>query len=327
MRRFANISIKVVILLLLVWTIYKQVFKRGEGSDEFNIDDYWVEFQSNLHGENIVWLFIVLALVVVNWGIEAIKWKWLVSVLEKISFWTSFKAILCGVTLAVFTPNRVGEYGGRVFVLEPQDRLKAIAVTLIGSYAQLIATIVMGVIAFQYYMVAILELESYIEYIIGFLSGLVILFVILTYFNINLLYSLIRVFPFLNRIEKYLSMFKSFSIRQLGKILALSFLRYFVYTVQYMLLLKLFGLEFPVLLGGALIALVFFAQTAIPSIALFELGIRGILAVEFLSIISANVFGIISAAFTLWMVNLMLPAILGGILVFRLNFVRSNSES
>ena len=74
---------------------------------------------------------------------EALKWQFLISKIEKISIKRSIRAIFSGITVSAFTPNRVGEYGGRVFCLEKADRIQAVLITVIGSMAQLVTTIVL----------------------------------------------------------------------------------------------------------------------------------------------------------------------------------------
>ena len=76
----------------------------------------------------------------VNWSIDAIKWQFLVSKLEKVTFWLALKAVFLGITVSIFTPNRVGEFGGRVFCLQHADRIKAVLVTIFGNITQLVST-------------------------------------------------------------------------------------------------------------------------------------------------------------------------------------------
>ncbi|MBE9468956.1 MAG: hypothetical protein IMY72_11655, partial [Bacteroidetes bacterium] len=54
---------------------------------------------------------------------------------------------MSGVTVSIFTPNRVGEFGGRIFVLKRKNRVSAIFATIVGSFSQLIITIVVGLIS------------------------------------------------------------------------------------------------------------------------------------------------------------------------------------
>jgi hypothetical protein len=76
--------------------------------------------------------------------------------------------------------------------------------------------------------------------------------------------------------------------------------------------------------------MIYFVMAIIPTIALSELGIRGSVALYMFGLyftlhgLSAMDFnqGILAASTLLWVVNLGIPAILGSIFVFRLQFFR-----
>jgi len=52
----------------------------------------------------------------VNWVLEALKWEIPDPAITTMTLWRSVEAIFCGLTWAIFTPNRLGEYGGPRFV-------------------------------------------------------------------------------------------------------------------------------------------------------------------------------------------------------------------
>ena len=101
-NKFINGLIKLLIVVLLLWAIYSQVFAKE------NIDDIWAIFIENFSFPNLYWLIFIVVLVPVNWGIEAYKWKQLIQNFTDLSFWKTYKAILAGITVSLFTPNRVG---------------------------------------------------------------------------------------------------------------------------------------------------------------------------------------------------------------------------
>ena len=76
-----------------------------------------------------------------NWGIEAVKWRYLIRKLKKLSFIKSFTAILSRVTISTFLPNRTGEYLGRVYILDKANRIHGILITIVGSISQLLVTV------------------------------------------------------------------------------------------------------------------------------------------------------------------------------------------
>jgi hypothetical protein len=68
-----------------------------------------------------------------------------------------------------------------------------------------------------------------------------------------------------------------------------------------------------------MISLIFFVQSILPSFALTEIGIRGAVAVYFFSHITDNTTGIILSAFSLWLINIILPSLTGIIFVIKAN--------
>ena len=52
--------------------------------------------------------------------------------------------MLAGCSITMLTPNRIGEYGGRIMYVQEQHRLKAISLTILGSISQLTITMFMG---------------------------------------------------------------------------------------------------------------------------------------------------------------------------------------
>ena len=61
-------------------------------------------------------------------------------------FFRSLKAIFSGVSFSVTTPNRIGEYFGRMLYMNEGNRLKVISLTILGSLSQLIVTILFGLL-------------------------------------------------------------------------------------------------------------------------------------------------------------------------------------
>lgn len=109
-----------------------------------------------------------------NWGIEAYKWKFLVQKINPIKLQRTFKAVWTGVTLGLFTPNRVGEFGGRILYVPRKFRIKAVIVSLIGSFSQNIATIFFGVIGLIIYLHQIEQITLSVTFAVGLVSAITI---------------------------------------------------------------------------------------------------------------------------------------------------------
>ena len=334
-----NIIIRVMIVFVTYFYIYKEIFQKKRGDEEMQVDWYMlVDYFSDIGNEPhtkffITWIFLLM---IVNWGIESIKWQYLIGKVEKISFIKSFEAVLAGISVSVFTPNRIGEWFGRVFILKKVNPWKGVFITMIGSFSQLLTTFVVGSISFLFYFPIYFKNADFYSLYLYYGIILVVLGInfalILIFLNISVLPS------FVNKIikerfvkaRKYFSVISDYSPGELLTVFIFSLLRYCVFSLQFYLFLMLFSVEIPLFHGLMIISLVFFIMTAIPTITLIELGIRGAISVYFISLYFTTFgeysemikFGIFASSFALWIVNLALPALIGTIFVFRLKFFR-----
>jgi uncharacterized membrane protein YbhN (UPF0104 family) len=76
--------------------------------------------------------------------------------LEAISFLKSLKCVFAGCSITMLTPNRTGEFGGRILFLKKENRAKAISINIVGSIAQLLVTMVLGCVSFCYFLFCII---------------------------------------------------------------------------------------------------------------------------------------------------------------------------
>lgn len=329
-----NILLRALILSAAYGFIVYEVFKQQSVlTPLLQFKNQFVELQLWYKAVAIVGLMLL------NWGLEALKWKYLVSKIEKISFLLAFKAVFAGLTASIFTPNRVGEYFGRVFLLKQSNPLKGILITILGSMAQLVVYGVVGSFCFVYYLS---EYQGFASYLGGHFQSICYtallafgLVMLVLFLNVNLITKLgNRLIPRKwHKVKYYLRTFGLFSKQELFVVLAISFLRYCVFTFQYFYLLKMFGLNLPVIQLLVGIAVIFFIMTAIPTFALAELGIRSTVALWVLGGMlaqygqdpSLSTLSIVSAASALWVVNLGFPALLGGVFVRKLRFFKKNN--
>jgi hypothetical protein len=72
-----------------------------------------------------------------------------------------------------------------------------------------------------------------------------------------------------------------------------------------------------------LVSAIFFVQTINPlNIALIDFGFRGNVAAYFLAAFTTNPIAIIATTISLWFINLIIPAIIGGISALRFRFFK-----
>ena len=95
-------------------------------------------------------------------------------------------------------------------------------------------------------------------------------------------------------------------------------MRYLAFSLQYYFLLIAFGYEGSFLLALAMILAVFLVKSVIPSITLTELGIRESVAMTIMGVFAVSGFIAFSSTFLLYLINIILPALVGLVFINRL---------
>ena len=265
---------------------------------------------------------MIVILMFINWGLESLKWKMMIKKVEEISFFKAVEAVCSGITVSFFTPNRVGEFAGRVFYLDKADRIKASLIAVIGSFGQTIVTVVFGGIALVVYCHEVLKLDFYLFVGIAVITGAMLTLLILFYFNTPFLTVLSDRISWLKKYHRYTEVFSYFSKRELLKVFVLCVLRFLIFSTQYYLLFIISDVHISLIDGFLMISMVFFTVTVVPTIALTEIGVRGASATYFIGLLSTNNFGILLASFTLWFINLVIPSVFGAVFVFNFKLFR-----
>jgi uncharacterized membrane protein YbhN (UPF0104 family) len=330
-RKILNLIIQLLILAVTYGFIYKQVFfKTG-------FPELLQSLRADINQAGFIkQLLLVFLLMVINWCIEAYKWKFLINKIETITFFSSFQAVMTGVSISSFTPNRIGEYFGRVFILKKASHIEGILITILGSMSQLLVTVIAGTLSLLIFLPSYFQNSiygsGYVYYGIVFLAISLDLLLLGMFFNVSFL-SALKERILKNGLKKARRFFRVFGFyhnKELLTLIIFSFLRYMVFSSQFYLLLRLFAVPVPFFNALILISLIYFIMAIIPTIALTELGIRGSVALYFFGLYLSQAYpgsngfnlGIFSASTMLWMINLGLPAILGTVFVFRLQFFR-----
>jgi hypothetical protein len=226
-------------------------------------------------------------------------------------------------------PNRIGEYLGRVLYLPEGSRLKTISLTLVGSFAQLLVTLIAGTAGLVLLKKDLLtHFEGFTIWYQFLLYGLIVLIatLLLLYYQVS---GTAQLFKRWLRNEKHLYLVEalgSFNMQLLTRILLLSFLRYGVFLLQYLLLFYLCEVHIEAALLSCLMSVVFLAMAVIPSIALLELGLRGEISLKLIGMFTANTLGITVTTISIWFINLVVPAIIGSLLILNVKVFNRKSE-
>jgi len=309
---FLNYFLGPLLFAWLSWSLYLQIKHQPD------LDNAWRKISESF-GSVRLWRFVaVILLMVVNWSIEAYKWKISISKIQKISFLKSLRAILSGVSFSVSTPNRIGEYFGRVLYMDDGNRLKTISITIVGSISQLLITLVMGFIG-----LLMLRTEIEANNILSAIWMRMIIYGVLTvltgltlfYFRLSWMVKWIDRIPGSSKFAYLIRALEEFDATLLLKLLSLSLLRFIVFIVQYYLLFQLFVVDISWWQAFWAVSVSFLVMAVIPTIAIAELAQRGKVTTTIVGLYSINELGMTFATIGIWAINLILPAIIGSILI------------
>lgn len=254
--------------------------------------------------ENRWLLLLVILLMPVNWFIEGLKWKIIAGKIVHLSKWQAFKGILSGLTIGFATPHGIGDYLGRIMTIKHRQRFFLIGGIMLGRLSQLGVTLLFGMVG--------------VFYLFGLKT--------VVYCSIAVLVTSILLAVLFNRVKhiksvgRFFRMVDDYSVGEVGKIILLSACRYFVFSLQFLIVLFAFLPKFYFALNAAGVTWVFLAKSILPSFNfLSDLGIREYSAIYFFENYQIEILPVLCASLFIWMVNILMPTLLGIPFVFQLN--------
>ena len=301
-KRVAKWIAGALVMTFLCWNLYRQIALQLAAGAAFS---WWPEGTAG-------YFITAVLLLPVNLALETLKWQIMIATADTIAFLASLKSILGGIAASVITPNRIGEFPGRIIALEKKRSTRLISVAVLCACSQMLSLMIWGIAGLGYYTVLHPEGMHFAMLII---TAVFTTILALLYFSFERWAPLIERFKALRKLRMWARLLHRFTFKEQIFILHLSLIRFFIFALQYFLLLRWQGVAISFGGGMMLCALFFWVMAIIPSIALAELGIRGTVAVFLFSAFTANIAGLALSALALWTINLMLPAIAGAIIL------------
>jgi hypothetical protein len=318
-------------MLVLCWVIWLQLRQQVD----FSL--LATKLSESMQTQGLFYIPLLLVLMIFNWLIESVKWKIAVASVQPVSMFRAFKAVLAGVSISLSLPNRIGEYLGRVLYLEPTQRVRAISVTVVASFSQLIVTVMMGFLGLLLARPVMLSQGGWAIQTWWIAVGVVVLIAILMlllYFNISFLNRWLQQklldssskWPL--RFKGWLAALDSCDAAILRVLLSLSVLRYVVFVAQYYLAYQFFGVHFNMHQLFIIVSLTFLTLAAVPTFAAPELALRGAVGIFIAKWFTMQTAEVVLALLLIWITNLILPAIIGALLITGIrNFFNLRNET
>lgn len=317
-RKYLNLLIKIIIVALAMWFVVSKV------NNQKNL----AEFKILIGTIDPVTIRIVLGLVfllmLLNWLLEVVKWRFLSRRLEYLGMWKAIKSVFCGLTWAIFTPNRIGEYGGRIMLLKPENRASGAVAMGVGLFAQLVLTSVFGAISIAWFVTTFIETPSSVDFGVWLLAIIYAMAFLILYFNVSWVDYLVGKVKFLHKVKPFFVVLEDYSVRELAYVLWLSTCRFAIFTSQYIILMLVFLPELSIVSMIPMIFILFFIQSAVPSLDIFDFSVRSFVASNLFAYITTQELAVMAIVSCVWFVNLIFPAIIGAFFVFNVNYISDN---
>ncbi len=310
-KKYINLLSKILGLALFVWltlNIYSQLTEQPQLS---------AVFKSILHFSNRKFLLLALVIILmfINYGIEAFKWKLVLSPFLTLSLYQSLKNIFTGQAFAFTTINNLGDYVGKVWHLK-EDKVKLGALSVYTSFSQVLVILYFGFIGYlcsKQFISSVVSISFFLHQFVIIVGVIIVVVFTFLYYNLFIGLHLIKKIPLINKFFRVFDKLIQIEKLLLTKLLLYSICRYVVFVVQYLLVLLLFGISSLHIDFVSIVALFLLAITIIPSIAFAELGIRGQLSILFFGWLTTNTVAIVLSAVFIWLINKVIPAIIGTI--------------
>jgi hypothetical protein len=316
-----------LVFLLLLYAIYRQTVAQHRWRESL------ASVTQAIYGPQQWKIWMVILLMFLNWALEARKWQLVIRPLQPLGFWQCYKATFTGVTMASFTPNRTGDYFGRMLYIEEGKRAGSVPPTILCSFAQTIITLLagcFGLFFFKFYTRYQAMLNWKIFYLwlnIMLVATVFILLIFLFfYFRISWFARYVKKIWPTSKLLCYLKVLEDFNATKLTHLLSLSLLRYIVFIVQYYLMFSVFGITLSLTETLSGMSVVFLVIAVIPSFTfLSELGVRWEASIQIMELFGASTVSILATSFGIWLVNLIIPALIGSLLILGIKLFRIKS--
>lgn len=271
---------------------------------------------SNLNSYMLLLACIIF--IPINWGIESYKWQLITEPIEEVSFITASKSVYTGLCVGNLAPGRATEFLAKILFFKPNNRPTITLLHFANGMFQLAVTILFGLISiFVFYQEKISD-ENSAALWIGILCML--LLSVFTFFILKFQSIQKWIVKKFERSYGQHALPYKFNSKIISKLLVLSVLRYFVFTFQFILVIKLFykdALSTEMIAG---ICIYFLLTTVLPMISVVEAAIRSAIALMIFSGSDISEIAIVLTAVILWILNIVVPSIIGYLIIVKEKF-------
>lgn len=301
-KQFLWLLVKLFTVIGCSYFIYVKLAE----NEQLRFSDFWLKL-TQTHIFSFKNSIILLTFSFFNWFFEILKWKTLISFIEKSSLSDAVQQSLASLTVSLITPNRIGEYGAKALYYKKEKRKQVLGLNLVGNFYQMLMTVVFGSIGFAYVVFRhniLIDFYRVFEIFLFVLILVIAAFLLVKQFSYKG-YSIERLKAFIAKIPRKLNV-------ETG---IYSLLRYAVFSHQFYFLLQIFGIEISYIDGITAIFSVYLIASVIPMLSLFDIVLKGSVAIWVFSYFMIDPLTVLSITTSMWILNFVIPAIFGSYFV------------
>ncbi|ANQ49239.1 hypothetical protein MY04_1865 [Flammeovirga sp. MY04] len=291
MKKYLSLLLKVIGGILFAFALHK-----------FFVLSPWEKVQF----EHPIYILFAFLLMPINWSLEALKWKKLISPKWQISFKEALLGVFSGVGGSLIAGRAVGSIMGRYWSLpKEEDRSKIIAPVLLGQWIQGIFTYLFGgisILMLGIHQINVVQLKYEYLFLIAFiilLVGIVLFFVIKT--------------PSIQKkLINQLELIRQYDINILASITLCSGLRYFIFTLQFVIILYTFSEGEAWWIYFQWVSIIYLIKTLTPVMnMMMDIGARELSAYYIFLHYGADTNIALMSSLIVWGINILIPSLVG----------------
>lgn len=307
-KQFFFVLIKLSIVVGAAYFIYNKL----TNNDELDFSTF-VDFLSKNSVFSLKNIIFLLFLTFFNWFFEIIKWQNLANSIAEISFFEAQKQSLASHTASLFTPNRIGDYAAKTIYFGGHLRKKVVLLNLIGNMSQMLMTLLFGIVG-VFMFTSQYEVDISYYKLVRLLTYTLIGIVAIG-FGVSHKRFQIKGFSF----SKIWAFVKGLPAKMHIKNILLSLFRYVIFSFQFYYLFVLFGVDITYIDAMILISTMYLVVSVIPTIFIFDVVVKGSVALYVFGFADINNVTILSVTTLMWLLNFVLPSIFGSYYVLNFN--------
>ena len=236
---------------------------------------------------------------------------------EPIFFSTAMKSVYSGVCIGNLAPGRATEFLAKILFFKPENRPTITLLHFVNGMIQLSVTILIGLTCLFLRSEALLVFAHAFVWLVIFAIALLIIFTLII-LNFKKLHA--WVFSKFRKPDSGIIQEVLLGKKIIAQLLLWSFIRYAVFSFQFILVLKLFYTGSFTLQIIEAVGVYFLLTTALPMISFIEAFIRAAIALIVFQGLNISETALVVTAILVWLLNIVLPSVIGYVIIVKEKF-------